>query len=107
MNIRNVMDNSNLTRGAGAIADISAVSPAASPGGVLSGGQVSGQVAGDQARVSNAASQMSESALGSALGSDIRMSKVISVQGALAAGTYQVPAVEVANKVIQSMLPPE
>jgi negative regulator of flagellin synthesis FlgM len=36
--------------------------------------------------------------------SDVRMNKVATIQAALAAGTYDVSASEVASKVVDSML---
>lgn len=54
----------------------------------------------DQATFSSAASVVSQSAAGDG----VRMDKVASVQAALAAGTYSVPASAVASRVIDSML---
>jgi len=54
----------------------------------------------DRATLSNAASEISQGA--SADG--VRTDKVAAVQAALAAGTYAVPASDVAGKVIDSML---
>jgi flagellar biosynthesis anti-sigma factor FlgM len=54
----------------------------------------------DRATVSSAASQVSQAASGEG----VRADKVASVQAALAAGTYNVPASAVASKVIDSML---
>jgi negative regulator of flagellin synthesis FlgM len=56
--------------------------------------------AGDHATFSNAASEVSQSL--SEPG--VRMDKVASVQAALAAGTYNVPASAVAGKMVDAML---
>jgi flagellar biosynthesis anti-sigma factor FlgM len=55
---------------------------------------------GDSATFSQAAKEVSHSATRT----DVRMEKVLAIQKALAAGTYDVPASEVADKVIDSML---
>jgi flagellar biosynthesis anti-sigma factor FlgM len=54
----------------------------------------------DQAQVSTAASQVAQSVASS----DIRLDKVASIQSALQAGTYSVPASAVAQKVVDSLL---
>jgi len=54
----------------------------------------------DQAQLSTAASQVAQSAVDS----DVRLDKVASIQSALQAGTYSVPAPAVAQKVIGSLL---
>ena len=54
----------------------------------------------DQAQLSAAASQVAQSAASS----DIRLDKVASIQSALQAGTYSVPASAVAQKVVDSLL---
>src|SRR5579863_9411602 len=54
----------------------------------------------DQAQLSTTASQVAQSAADS----DVRLDKVASVQSALQAGTYSVPASAVAQKVIGSLL---
>ena len=59
-----------------------------------------GALTGDQATLSSAASEMAHSAAGDG----VRMDKVASIQAALEAGTYSVPASEVASKVVDSML---
>lgn len=57
-------------------------------------------LSGDRATLSSAASEMAQSA-----GNDgVRMDKVASIQAALAAGTYNVPASLVASKMVDSML---
>ncbi len=54
----------------------------------------------DRATFSSAASEVSQSAAGDG----VRMDKVAAVQAALAAGTYDVSATDVASKMIDSML---
>ncbi|WP_348261384.1 flagellar biosynthesis anti-sigma factor FlgM [Telmatobacter sp. DSM 110680] len=56
--------------------------------------------AGDQATLSQAGTEVSQSA---AL-EGVRADRVMTIQQALAAGTYNVPASAVADKVIDSML---
>jgi len=57
----------------------------------------------DTAQVSSVAAQVVQSAGDS----DVRLDKVASIQAALQAGTYQVPASAVAQKVIESLLTPD
>ena len=57
----------------------------------------------DTAQVSSVATQVAQSASAS----DVRLDKVASIQAALQAGTYQVPASAVAQSVIGAMLIPE
>jgi negative regulator of flagellin synthesis FlgM len=68
----------------------------------IKGGQASetSSLSSDSATVSSAASEV---ALTAAEGG-VRADKVATVQAALAAGTYEVPASAVASKVIDSML---
>ena len=54
----------------------------------------------DRATLSSAGSEVSQASAGS----DVRMDKVQSIQAALAAGTYDVPAAAVASKMVDSML---
>jgi negative regulator of flagellin synthesis FlgM len=54
----------------------------------------------DEATLSSAASAAAQSAPDA----DVRMDKVVEVQQALAAGTYQVPSSAVADKMIEQML---
>jgi negative regulator of flagellin synthesis FlgM len=58
------------------------------------------QAGTDQATLSTAASV----AAAAAPDSDVRMEKVTAIQQALASGTYDVPAAEVARKMIDHML---
>lgn len=57
-------------------------------------------LAGDHATLSSAGTEVSQTASESG----VRTEKVASVQAALAAGTYSVPATAVAGKVIDAML---
>jgi len=68
--------------------------PAKSPGTQAAGG-----FEGDLATFSSAGSQVSQSAIHDG----VRLDKVASIQSALAAGTYNVPASAVASKVIDSL----
>jgi negative regulator of flagellin synthesis FlgM len=56
-------------------------------------------LAGDRATLSSAGSEISEATSGS----DARMERVAAVQGAIAAGTYSVPASAVAGKIVDAM----
>jgi negative regulator of flagellin synthesis FlgM len=76
-----------------------AVAPAASP---VRNGSAAGAfaVASDRATLSSAASEMAQTMAGE----DVRGEKVASIQAALAAGTYSVPASAVASSLVDSML---
>ena len=65
-----------------------------------SSGGVETKAGTDQATLSSAASM----AAASAPDADVRTEKVAAIQQALAAGTYSVPATEVAGKMIDHML---
>jgi flagellar biosynthesis anti-sigma factor FlgM len=92
MNVRNGIEN------------LGQILTPAGTGGVsspASAGKSSGESLGtDQARVSVTAGQLAQSAAGS----DVRLDKVSSIQQAIQAGTYNVPASAVAQKVLTSML---
>jgi flagellar biosynthesis anti-sigma factor FlgM len=60
----------------------------------------SNSLAVDKAQVSSVATQVAQSAAAS----DVRLDKVANIQSALQAGTYQVPASDVAKSVIASLL---
>jgi negative regulator of flagellin synthesis FlgM len=64
------------------------------------GPQTSSTDTGDRATLSSAASQVANSADDSS----VRMDKVATIQSALAAGTYNIPASAVASKLVDSML---
>ena len=65
--------------------------------GATAGGSA---LSSDQATFSSAGSEVSQTAGGT----EVRMEKVAAIQAALAAGTYNVPAADVATKVVDSML---
>jgi flagellar biosynthesis anti-sigma factor FlgM len=102
MNVNNGIENQNQilpsqTRATTAVAN-------AAPATVhASSNQPSQVLAEDKAQLSNAAKQVAQSAAAP----EVRMDKVASIQSALEAGTYQVPASDVAKKVIASMLDTE
>ena len=62
-----------------------------------------GGLGGDEAHLSIAGGKIAQSAASL----DVRLDKVASIQSAIEAGTYQIPAVEVAKKLISSLLSPE
>jgi negative regulator of flagellin synthesis FlgM len=95
MNVNNSIEN---------LSQVLSSQPAPVSGTVKGGNTVaaeSGQT--DTARVSAAATQVAQSASAS----DVRLDKVASIQAALQAGTYQVPASDVAKSVIAALLTPE
>jgi negative regulator of flagellin synthesis FlgM len=57
-------------------------------------------LAGDKAQVSSVAAQIALSSTSS----DVRLDKVASIQASLQSGTYSVPAADVAQKVLTSLL---
>jgi len=59
-----------------------------------------GALGSDQAAFSSAGSEISQTEGDM----EVRMDKVAGIQAALAAGTYKVPAVAVASRVVDSML---
>ena len=66
--------------------------------GALASGQSA--LAGDRATVSFAGAEVSQSVAEDG----VRTDKVVAVQAALAAGTYSVPSIAVAKKVVDAML---
>jgi flagellar biosynthesis anti-sigma factor FlgM len=79
-------------------------SPTATSAAAVRGNDPQGEtLAGDKAQFSEVATQAAQSASVS----DVRLDKVAAIQSALQAGTYQVPAADVAQKVVDSMLNPE
>ncbi|HZB87915.1 MAG TPA: flagellar biosynthesis anti-sigma factor FlgM [Terracidiphilus sp.] len=61
---------------------------------------VTSALAGDQATLSSAGATVSQSSSSS----DVRLDKVASIQAALTAGTYNVPASAVAGKLVDALL---
>lgn len=101
MNIRNGIENSNLTRASGAAGEVAGVARPSQAAGVRDGSAPAGN---DQARVSAAATQLSQTLPADGGSSDVRTAVVQRVQSALAAGTYNVSASQVAGKLMQSMM---
>jgi negative regulator of flagellin synthesis FlgM len=93
MDIRNSMEGLRSLLGVDTTAPASAGARGSSPAG-------SNAIGSDSATVSSAASEVAQTA--SADG--VRMDKVASIQAALAAGTYSVPASAVASKMVDAML---
>jgi flagellar biosynthesis anti-sigma factor FlgM len=92
MNIRNGIEN---------LSQILPSQTAATSTAAKSGGSAVGEsLAGDEAKLSVAATQAAQSSSDS----DVRLDKVASIQSALQAGTYNVPAGDVAQKLISSLL---
>jgi len=60
----------------------------------------SGPLSSDSATLSSAGSEVAQSAADGA----VRMDKVFSVQSALAAGNYNIPAAAVASRMVDAML---
>jgi len=95
------MDIRNNTEGLKTLLGVSSTAPAqAQP---IRSGATSGAASalpGDIATLSSAGTEVSQTASESG----VRTDKVASIQGALAAGTYNVPASAVASKVVDAML---
>jgi negative regulator of flagellin synthesis FlgM len=95
MNVRNDIENLSQI-----LSPLSAPVAASGKGGSTAAPEGTGT---DTAQVSSVATQVAQSANAS----DVRLDKVASIQAALQAGTYQVPASAVAQSVIGAMLTPE
>lgn len=94
------MNMSSSLDGLRSLLGISSTQPTATPHRNSASTAPSSAVSSDLATVSNAGSEVSQ-----ALSSDgVRLDKVASIQAALAAGTYSVPASAVASRVMDAML---
>jgi flagellar biosynthesis anti-sigma factor FlgM len=95
MDIRSSLDGLKSLLGVGQTS-----TPAAQPRNGAGSAQNGSALGSDRATVSSAGSEVSQAA------SDpgVRLDKVASIQSALSAGTYNVPASAVASKMIDSML---
>jgi len=93
------MDMSSSLEGLRSLLGVNSSAPAATPARTNTPTPESSPFS-DLATLSSAGSQVSASAAGDG----VRMDKVASIQAALAAGTYNVPASAVASRVIDSML---
>ena len=93
------MDIRNSLEGLRSLLGVSASPPAATDAkaGTQQGASA---LSTDRATLSSAGSEVSQSAAESG----VRMDKVESIQAALAAGTYNVPAAAVASKMVGAML---
>jgi flagellar biosynthesis anti-sigma factor FlgM len=93
------MDVRNTLEGLKTLLGTNPVAPASTPSS-SGAATMQNEILGDRATLSSAASEVSQAASGEG----VRMDKVLAVQQALAAGTYNVPASAVASKLIDSML---
>ncbi|MGH9604110.1 MAG: flagellar biosynthesis anti-sigma factor FlgM [Terracidiphilus sp.] len=93
------MDIRSSLEGLRTILGVNSAAPAAAEakGNSAPGGSALGS---DRATLSSAGSEVAQSAAEAG----VRMDKVESVQSALAAGTYSVPATAVASKMVDAML---
>ena len=94
------MDIRNSLEGLKSLLGVNAAAPAATAAAKGPAEPGASALSSDRATLSSAGSEVSQSAADSG----VRMDKVASVQAALAAGTYNVPATAVASKVVDSML---
>ena len=94
------MDIRSSLEGLRSFLGVSASPPAATEAKAGSMQQGASAPNSDMATLSSAGSEVSQSAAGSG----VRMDKVESIQAALAAGTYSVPASAVASKMVDAML---
>lgn len=94
------MDVRNSLEGLKTILGVSQPTTAATPGKSNNSLSGSSAMGADQATLSSAGSAVSTT-LGD---SSVRADKVASIQAALAAGTYNVPASALASKLVESML---
>lgn len=100
MNINSSMDGLKSLLGVGTTATTAAAPAKTSTTSNTSGTTGGSALNSDRATFSSAASEVSSTAAEP----DVRTDKVASIQAALAAGTYNVPASAVASKVVDSMM---
>jgi negative regulator of flagellin synthesis FlgM len=79
---------------------VSQPSPSTTQPGKSGAAQENNPVSSDVATLSNAGSEVAQTATDGG----VRMDKVSSIQAALAAGTYNVPASAVASRLVDTML---
>lgn len=91
----------NISNGIENLAQIFPAQTGSAPAAAKSGNPPpSAELGADKAELSAVATQVAQTAATS----DVRLDKVASIQNALQAGTYDVPASAVAQKLITSML---
>jgi flagellar biosynthesis anti-sigma factor FlgM len=94
VDVRNNLD------GLKSILDLNGASAPKAHGVIDKSAARSGETANDSATLSTAGTEVSLAAASS----DVRTGKVASIQAALAAGTYHVPASAVAGKIVDALL---
>jgi negative regulator of flagellin synthesis FlgM len=95
MNVRNGIDN---------VAQLFPPQAATASSSSKTAGSTSADtLVSDKAQLSAAGTQVAQTSASS----DVRLDKVAGIQAALQAGTYHVPAADVAKKVVDSLLAPE
>ncbi len=94
------MDIRSNTEGLKALLGVPSTAPAATPPARSGATKGASALTGDTATLSSAGSEVSQTASESG----VRADKVAAVQGALAAGTYNVATLAVAGKVVDAML---
>jgi len=95
MNVRNGIDS---------VAQLFPAQTATASNSSKAAGSSSGDaLVSDKAQLSAAGTQVAQTSASS----DVRLDKVAGIQAALQAGTYQVPAADVAKKVVDALLAPE
>jgi len=94
------MDIRNSLEGLKSLLGTAATEPASAQPAKSGAAAGTSALGSDRATLSSAGSEVSQTGASS----DVRMDKVASIQAALAAGTYSVPASAVASKMVDSML---
>jgi flagellar biosynthesis anti-sigma factor FlgM len=94
------MDIRNSLEGLRTLLGVGQAAPTTPQGKSVAAASTGNAFDADRATLSSAGSEVSQAASAE----DVRTEKVVAVQAALAAGTYNVPAVQVASKIVDSML---